>query len=237
MPALLVPRSVRSSSAPLVAILWLCLAPGLAQAGTIVITFSGTVENASGVWGAVLSGGETITGTVELDDTVVGAFTPGTVFLRAEMLYTGAVTSMSLVVDGNPISGTGGDVELFDSDGPFNGDDSYEATGVLDTGTVGGVVPTSFFWNSAYDDPVFTFGAGSPLFPPPPIDPGSTNQFTLSAGASTVDRVSGRIDTFTASTPAPVPLLSPVGLGLLTGAVALLGVARARARGGSRAEG
>lgn len=216
-------------------LLALCATPALAHAGTLIVTFTGTVSVAFGDLGT-LSGGETITGTIELDDTVVGTFTPVTVFTRAEMLYTDAVLGMSLVVDGNPVSGTGGDLEVLDSDGPLNGDDSYEATGVIDTGTVGGAVPVSFFFNSAYDDPVFTLTPTTPLFAPPPIDPASANQFLLTS--ATGGSAFGQIDSFSVggAPSVPVPGVTPVGFGLTAAALASIGALRARVRS-RRAEG
>lgn len=208
------------------AVLWLSSLPAQALAGTITITFSGTISSAFGDLGGPLAAGESVTGTIELDDTVVGVFTPGTVFLRAEMLYSGAILSTSLVVDGNPISGTNGNLEVFDSDGPLNGDDSYEATGLVDSGTVAGVVPASFFFNSAYDDPTYTLTPTTPLFGPPPIDPASANQFMLESASG--GSAFGSIDDFTVSGAAPVPLLSPLGVGALVAAMAGLGYARTR---------
>ena len=226
--------SLRSSLLTLITVLACCAAPVLAQADTIVVTFSGTVSSAFGDLGGVLSGGETITGTIELDDTTVGTFTPGTTFLRAEMFYAGAILSTALLVDGSPVSGTGGDLEVFDSDGPLNGDDSYEATGIVDTGTVAGVVPESFFFNSAYDDTVFTLGAGTPLFAPPPIDPASANQFLLSSASG--GSAFGQIDSFSVvGAPPSVPVLSPLGLGLAV--FALTGVGVGAARAGARGAG
>lgn len=222
------PRAL-ASTALLCLALCLTLAPATARAGTIVVTFSATVSVAFGDLGAVLSGGETVTGTIELDDSVVGVFTPGSVFLRGEMLYTGAVLSMTLLVDGNPISGMGGDVELFDSDGPLNGDDSYEVTGVVDTGTVAGVVPASFRFTPAYDDPAFTFSAGTPLFPPPPIDPAKANRILLTSDSG--DTAFGNLDSFTVVGAQTVPVFSPIGLALATAALVGIGFRRsARSR-------
>ena len=224
------PDCLRTSLLIAAAALSLCATPVLAQAGTITISFSGTVTSAFGDLGGVLSVGDTVSGTIELDDTIVGAFTPGTVFLRAEMLYSGAVLSSTLLVNGSPVSGVGGDVTLFDSDGLLNGDDVYEASGVVDVGTVAGIPLATFDFRPAYDDPAFTLTAGTPLFAPPPIDPASANRIQLdsvSGGTASCD-----LDSFSvAAGPPSVPVLTPLGLGLALAALTGLVVRSARRSG------
>lgn len=228
------PRSTWLRSAPslpvlpvLLVLLVALLAAPAARAGTIVITFTATITASFGNLAAELAVGDPVTGTIELDDTVVGVFTPGTVFQRAEMLYTGAVTSLVLDADGNPISGTGGDVLIKDSDGPLNGDDRYETHPVPTTGTIGGVAATTFFFSPAYDNPEYTLSAGLPLFAPPPLDPAKANQISFN-GLSAAGSAFGRIDTMTTSGGTPVPALPPVVWALGACALAAGGALRAR---------
>ena len=143
------------SHGPAMRLLVNCFAAALMSLGAassaladIEIQFTSTVSSAFGDVGAFLSGGETVTGTILLDDSVAGVFTPSPnpQFVRSEMLYSGAVISTSLVVDGYPVSGTGGDVEILDAAaGSLAGDDNYEANATVDTGIVGDVegVPLS----------------------------------------------------------------------------------------------
>jgi hypothetical protein len=199
----------------------LLLAASGAHAASITIAFEGTVTGATLALGSALSGGETITGTIVLDDTVAGAFTPSpnVDFVRSEMLYTGAVVSMQVQLLGDTASGTGGDVELFDSAGLFSGEDSYEVTGGLGTGTIAGVAVVGFLWNPAYQTGGFSLTAGDPLFAPPALDPLSVNQFTLT-GAPSGGIAFGTIDSFQLLS---VPEPSPAALGLV-----LLGLAALR---------
>lgn len=196
-----------------------------ARAALITIAFEGTVTAATLDLGGLLSGGETIAGTIVLEDSVAGAFTPSpnVDFLRAEMLYVGAVVSMEVELLGDTVSGTGGDVQLFDSAGMFSGDDSYEATGALDTGTIGGVAPAGFFWNTAYGTSGFSLASGDPLFTPPPLDPLSFNQFTLTGAGVSGGIAFGSVDDFEVL---GVPEPSPLAPGLL--ALGLAALARGR---------
>jgi hypothetical protein len=210
---------VRFHSIQAGAITFLCciLGASTASAGDIEIQFTATVLNAFGDFGTVLSGGETITGTLVLDDSVAGVYTPSgnPQFVRHEMLYAGAVTSTSLVIDGHAVSGTGGDVVLLDADvGSLAGADTYEPDAVIDTGTVAGVAVSSMLWNAEYPADGFTLAPGDPLFPPPPMVASFFYQITIaSPGGGSLYCF---IDDFqVVGGPAPVPamgVLSQLGL-------------------------
>ncbi len=215
--------------------------PHAAQADPVVIDFTGTVQAATLDLGGVLVGGESISGTLIIEDGVSGTFTPSPnpTFVRAEMLYVDAATSLTLTVDGSVVSGTGGDVELFDSTGALSGDDSYEVTSNLTTGTVAGVPVQSLFWNSAYPQTGFSLTSGTTLFAPPAFDGMKFNQFTLTGVGPNGGIAFGSIDGFTVQGSSAVPSASPGVLGLLAVALSLLGagwVGRAGARHGPRSE-
>ena len=202
-----------------VVLLGCLLSASTASAGDIEIQFTGTVQNAFGAYGGVLAGGETITGTLVVDDAVAGVYTPSPnpQFQRSEMLYSGAVTSISLSVDGYAVSGTGGDVELLDAAvGSFAGDDTWEADAVLDTGTVGGVAVSNIFWNAAYPTDGFSLSPGDPLFAPPPMVTNFFYQITIYESGFGSDSIYAFIDDFQiVGGPSPVPAtggLSQLGL-------------------------
>ncbi|MGH0038266.1 MAG: PEP-CTERM sorting domain-containing protein [Myxococcota bacterium] len=203
-----------------------------ARAALITIEFQGTVTGATLDLGALLSGGEAISGTLVLDDSLAGVFTPtpNPDFLRAEVLYAGAVVSSEVELLGDTVSGTGGDVELFDSTGALSGDDSYEVTGALSAGDIMGVAPASIFWNTAYDMSGFGVADGDPLFAPPILDPFSFHQFTLTSATGGI--AFGPVDSFQlVSVPEPgSAMFGLMGLGLA-------GLARRRARALERAPG
>lgn len=167
----------------------------------IEIQWTGHLTNAFGDYASELVGDELVSGTLILDETIVGTFTPSPnpQFLRSEMLYSGAVISMNVVIDGVAnVSGVGGDVLLLDAAaGSLAGDDSYESTSVL-SGAIGTVAAEEMFWNAAYPTTGFTVGSTDPLVGPPALDLGSVNQFAIrKAPGDFLNTISGRIDTFT----------------------------------------
>ena len=196
-------------------ILALGIPSATALAGTIVVTMSATVSNTSGDLTGPVSNGDTISGTFELDDSVVGVFTPSPnpMFDRSEMLYTGAVISSTVLVNGNPVSGLGGDVKLLDATDMFAGEDNYEISAVVDTGSIGGATPATLVFVAELDYTTFTISSGDPLFPPP-FDATRFNPITLTS--STGGTAFGQIDTLSASGAPSVPLASPiVGLAIV----------------------
>jgi len=203
-----------------------------AEAGTVEIQFTATVSSAFGDLAGPLAAGSTITGTIVLDDSVAGAFTPSgnPTFVRDEMLYTGAVVSTTLDAGGFAVSGAGGNVLLLDADDPLAGEDNYEVRSVVDSGTIGGAVPESLVFTPEYDSTTFDVDSGTALFAPPPFDPGRFNPFTLNSlsGGSAF----GQIDDFTvAGDAAPIPALPPLATALLGTALAGVGALRvARSR-------
>jgi hypothetical protein len=206
-----------------------------ASAGDIEIQFTATVQNAFGDFGTVLSGGETITGTLVVDDSVAGVFTPAgnPQFQRSEMLYSGAVTSISLSVDGHVLSGTGGDVELLDAEvGSFAGDDTWEADATLGTGSVGGFPAESVLWNVAYPPDGFALAPGDPLIAPPPMVTNWFYQITIYPPGGSFDTIYAFIDDFeVVGGPSPVPalgMMSRIGLmaSLVTAAFASFALKR-----------
>jgi len=151
-------------------------------------------------------------------------------FVRAEMLYTGAITASELMVNGDTVTGTTGDIEIFDSlDGVFGGNDSWEVTATLTSGTIAGVSPASIFVNPSYDFSAYTLSANDPV--PAPLDSVQAvfPQFSLaSVGGGTAY---GMIDSYSVSGgAAPVPALGGWGVAVLMGCAILV------ARSGVRAD-
>jgi len=205
-----------------------------AAADTFEIQFTATVSSAFGDLSGPLAGGDTITGTFVVDDSVSGTFSPSgnPTFVRDEMLYPGAVVSTSLEVNGFAVSGSGGNIVLLDANEPLAGEDNYEVRGVVDTGTIGGATPESLVFVPEYDSTTFEVESGTVLFAPPPFDAGRFNPFTLSSASG--GSAFGQIDGFTVVTaPEPVPALSPVASSLLATALATLGAVSVGWRRGS----
>ena len=128
----------------------------------------------------------------------------------------GAIVSTSLEIDGQPVSGSGGDLLLLDAKESLAGDDNYEIQAVLDTGTLGSASPIAITLTGEYGFEAFTLSGSEVLSGPPPFDAGGFNPFTLESASG--GSAFGQLDALEASSPpAPVPFLSPVGtLGLVS---------------------
>lgn len=213
----------------------LLIASAPAVAANLVVSVSGEFDNVFGDFVGNITPGASLTGTVTLDDTVVGTFTPSPnpTFVRAEMLYTGAIVSTSLSIDGSPVSGVGGDLRIRDAaTGGLAGDDKYELLVVLNTGTLGTATPVAIELNGAYGDAAISLTGTDPLFAPPPFDPGKVSNFMLTSSGGS--QAFGDLDDLAGpGAPAPVPLSSPWVLGLLAVAMTAYG-ARTLARHGAR---
>jgi hypothetical protein len=107
------------------------------------------------------------------------------------------------------------------------GEDSYEITATLDTGTIAGVSPASFLWNPSFDYQAYTLMSGDPLPEPLPEGQATFLQFNLtSAGGGTAY---GSITGYTvASSPPSAPALTAWGFMTLAGLLGLLGCAALR---------
>lgn len=206
--------------------------PGLpAAAGTIVVTVSGTISNTSGDFAGQATIGGAVTATVELDDTVAGVFTPSSnpTFVRSEMLYSGAISSSTVTIDGNVVSGSGGDIRLLDAaTGSLAGEDNYEINALLDTGSVGTGTPASVSFVGEYGDATLTVGASDPLAAPPAFDAGRFNPYTVTS--TTGGTIFGQLSALSGSVAGTVPLAAPaiaVGLAL---ALVVVGARALRSR-------
>jgi len=203
----------------------LLLLAAAAGAEEVTVTFSGTVSFATLDLGEVLSGGETLTGSIAYESTTAGVYIPpgNPTFERGEMLYTGAVTDVQVHLGGTTASGSSGDIEIFDATEMLAGNDSWEATTAPTTGGVAGVAITSFLFNSAFPYPTSTLTSGDPL--PAPADEGlsASNQFSISSvGGGTAY---GSIDSFEGPSSPPVPTL-PTWATIVVGAgLACFGIA------------
>ncbi len=94
-------RRATRLTAALPGALMLALIAGPVAAGTITITVDATLSGGFGDLSPALGAGSTVSGTIELDDTVVGVFTPRpNAFVRDVMLYPGAIVSSSLTIGG-----------------------------------------------------------------------------------------------------------------------------------------
>jgi hypothetical protein len=231
-------RSILGGSAALLSLLLASVA-SVAAAGTITLTVSATLSPSSGDLNGNLTPGASVTGTIELDDTVVGVFTPSgnPTFVRSEMLYAGAIVSSSLVIDGNPVSGSGGDIRILDAaTGQLAGEDNYEINAVLDTGTVGTAAPVSIQIIPEYGDSALSLSGSDPLFAPPPFDAGRFNPVTLTSdtGGTAFGQMDGLSSSGGSGTPT-VPTSSGWLLLLLTTALAGVATLRLGARGALRA--
>lgn len=201
-----------------------------ARAAEVTLEFTGTVSVPSGNFIGVIAASDTLSGTLTYESTTAGAYTPSmNQFQRAEMLYAGAITSASVTVIGDTVSGSGGEIKILDSsDGMFMGDDSWEGVPLLSSGTIGGVTPLEILVNPNFPYTAFTLSPADPV--PTPLDQsqGYFPQFTLrSVGGGTAY---GLIDSYTVvgGGPPPVPGLQLWGLLALSG---ILGVAGRRALG------
>lgn len=208
---------------------------GAAGAGTVEVSVSGTISSAFGDLSGPVGAGSVFSGTVVLDDAVVGVFTDNgnPTFVRNEMLYTGAVLSTDLSVDGQPVSGTGGDLVLLDAVEALAGEDNYEIRSLLDTGSLGGATPAQIILTGEYDFETFSLSGSEPLAGPPAFDPTRFNPFTLES--DTGGSAFGQLDALDGpSGSTAVPALPPlagglVALGLAAGGRLVLG-----RRGGRR---
>lgn len=220
-------KNLLSSLLLRVGLLALVAAPGTASAGTIVVTVTAPVSSVFGDLTTALAPGSTISGTVELDDSVVGSFTPSgnPTFERSQMLYSGAVRSADLVAGGFAISGTGGNVVLLDASDPLAGEDNFEIIAVLDTGSIGGASPQSIVLTAEYADTEFTLASDTQLFAPS-FDPARFNPFTLTS--STGGTAFGQIESLTATISAAVPLGSPAVWSLMAAAAVCAGTTALR---------
>lgn len=145
------------------------ISPITALAGTIVVTMSTAESNTSVDLTGPVSNGDTISETFEIDESVVGVFTPSPTptFARSEMLYSGAVLSSTVLVNRNPVSGVGGDVRLLDATDMFAGEGNYEIQGFVYTGTIGAATPATVIFIPELDYTSFTVANGDSLFAPP----------------------------------------------------------------------
>lgn len=178
-----------------------------ARAEVVVLTWSGTVSFATGELDGPIAANDTVTGTVTYETTTAGVFTPSPnpTFVRAEMLYTGAISASDLTINGDTASGTTGDIEILDSDnGMFAGDDSWEATASFSSGTIGGFALSNILVNPSFLFSAYTLSASDPVPDPLEIGQATFPQFLLaSAGGGSAY---GSIDSYSvsgASTPAP----------------------------------
>lgn len=198
-----------------VVLLALCAGAG---AATLEVSFDATVSSVFGDLDGPVVVGSTVSGTVVLDDAVVGTYTAAgnPTFQRDEMRYVDAIVSTSLEVDGQPVSGVGGDLLLLDAKESLAGEDNYEIQAVLDTGTLGSASPISITLTGEYGFETFTLSGTDPLPGPPPFDAGRFNPFTLQSASG--GSAFGQLDALAAAAPPPaVPFLSPFGaLGLVS---------------------
>lgn len=210
---------MRIAALPLILLVPFLVVAVPAGAADVSVTFTGTVFTVTGDLNGPIATSDTISGTLTYDDTTAGVFTPSPnpMFVRSQMLYTGAVTAVSVTVNGDTVSGSSGDTLIFDATDMFAGEDSYEVTSVLDTGTIGGVTPASFFWNPSFAYTAYTLTSGDPLPQPLPQAQSTFLQFQItSAGGGTAY---GAIDSYTVSGgggPPAVPALPVWGLAALT---------------------
>jgi hypothetical protein len=194
--------------------LLLTLVASHSQAAAFTVTFSATVTNTSGDLTGPVSNGDTISGSFEIDDGIAGTFTASAnpMFVRSEMLYTGAVANSTILVNGNPVSGTGGNVLLLDSTDMFAGEDNYEIRAIVDMGSIGGATPATLVVTPELDYTTFTIADGDPLFPPP-FDETRFNPVTLtSATGGTAFAQIDTLETSSVESSSQLPAASSIGL-------------------------
>jgi len=230
--------TILRSFGPAAAVLILAsLHAGVALCEEVIINFTGTVSVPSGNLNGPILAGHTVAGTLTYESTTAGVYTPSPnpMFARAEMLYTGAMVSANFTHQGvNGVSGTGGDVFIYDSlDAMFGGDDSWEGTATMTTGSIGGVAIASIWVNPNTGATAWTLSPGDDV--PTPVDESESafNQFQINSvgGGSAY----GSIDSYEViggGGGEPVPLLNAVGvLGLIGALGGFGGLAVKRSRG------
>ena len=205
------------------------LAANPALAASVTVTWAGTVSFATGDLDGPIAANDTVTGSLTYESTSAGVFTPSPnpMFVRAEMLYANAITAVEFSVNGDTVTGTAGFVEIFDSlDGMFGGDDSWEATGALSSGSIGGVTPDDIFFNPSFAFDAWTLASGDPVLAPLDQAQATFPQFLL--GTPGGGSAYGTITSYTVSGAGggpSVPALGAWGITTLAGAL-LIGALR-----------
>lgn len=203
-------------------------------AAQVTVSFTATVITTTGDLSGPVATNDVLTGTITYESTTTGVFTPSPnpMFVRSEMFYSGAIVSTQFTLNGNPISGTGGDTQIFDATQMFAGEDSYEITSTLTSGSLGAATPVSFFFNPSFDFGTYTLMSGDPLPDPLPVAQSTFLQFNITS--ATGGTAYGSIDTYQVMTAAPpVPALGTWGLGLLV-TLLIVGAVRGQDRIRSR---
>jgi len=208
-----------------VCVLALTLAPaGPALAESVTVNWTGTVSSATGDLNGPIAASDTVTCTLVYESNSAGVFTPSPnpMFVRAEMLYASAITSVELTVNGETVSGNGGAIHVFDSlNGVTGGADNWESTATISTGTIGGVAPSSILFDPWFSFEAWTLSDGDPV--PAPLDQAQSTFLQFSLGTPGGGTAYGSISSYTVSGggPAPVPMLGAWGIALLVAAIVL----------------
>ena len=167
----------------------------------VTINFTGTVGTVFGSFGGA-NVNDPIVGFFTYESTTGGIYTAAgnPTFERSEMLYTSAITSVEVMLGGNTLTNSDGNITLLDASEMFAGEDVYKVESELDNGSI------SFSFMPAYSYTTFTILDGDSLIEPPALDPGINNDF----GIVFVDlndnskSVTGSIESFDVSA-VPIP--------------------------------
>lgn len=196
-----------------------------AHAQTVTLTFTGSIGSVSGELVGTVSASDVFSGSITYDASTAGIFTPSPnpMFVRGQMIYPGAITSVALTLVGDTVTGTAGDVTAFDAQAMLAGSDALETSSIPDTGTIGGYAVSRLAVNPEYDYMTFSLTASSPIPLPLPYASTVFNYVSLSTSGGGV--ASGSLDSLVVSSgnPPGVPLADPWAILSLTGVLAAMG--------------